>query len=130
MNWQKQAINPEPFEQWDRAWRKRLGFFDGLHFFRRTNSANCINIAARHWPHKLCWDWILSWTWAIGPYYYPPWRWQWSLDHGINIGLIIGHFRFQRQDCGHMAALGPNYADAPRVVWKRQITELPPAGNA
>lgn len=124
MDWTSRAIDPRPFMAWDAAWRKKLGFFAGLRFFQRTSDRRSCTIASRHWPHKLCWDWSLSWTWAVGRYYYPEWRWRWSFSRRrIHIGLLIGHFDFQSQGYGYMRALGPDYADAPRIVWKREILQ-------
>lgn len=48
------------FEAWDRGWKRRLGPTAGLAFWTRTNTPGCWNLVSRHWPHKLCWDWLVS----------------------------------------------------------------------
>lgn len=47
------------FDAWDDARRAR-NVLAGLHFFRRTSCRRTFNLACRHWPHLLCWQWILS----------------------------------------------------------------------
>jgi hypothetical protein len=52
---------PDELSRW--SLRKKLRHpFAGLRWFTR-DSGGGLNIVSRHWPHMLCWSWLLSWHW-------------------------------------------------------------------
>lgn len=90
--------------------RKLRNPFAGLVFFERVNDGS-LNIVSRHWPHLLCWSWLLNWDGRR------PWRWipgchfrtaQWA------------RFFFTWQHYDYMVGLGPVRVDAVQDV-ARQI---------
>lgn len=52
-------VSEKQFIDWNETW-KRKNYFAGLAFFNRTSSRLCFNIISRHWPHLLCWSWLIS----------------------------------------------------------------------
>lgn len=48
------------FDAWDCAMRRKFGWRAGLSFWTRESGGGRVLIA-RHWPHKLCWDWAVYW---------------------------------------------------------------------
>lgn len=108
------------FEAWDRAHR-RARPFAGLCFFKRSSSRSII-IVSRHWPHLLCWQWLLDWK----PYKADERR-QWLAFYSrpntwtLHIARL-GYLYFKRQNYDRMAALGPRWADAP-VIFPKVIAK-------
>lgn len=120
-SWKKTAVNVAEFDAWDYAMRKRLGRFAGLDFFRHNNTGGR-NLVGRHWPHKLCWDWFISWNpWRKD--YDGPRRFRvWGPRFGsMGIEFWFGRLTFHWQDDGWMGACGPLGLDAPKIIWKHQI---------
>ena len=106
------------FDAWDRA-KRRANPIAGLRFFQSTSSGRCVNVASRHWPHLLCWQWLLTWSPPApdGPRFwfkfFPAYgdgvpRWTLHL-------LRLGYLHFQRQNYDRMAALGPAGRGAPVI---------------
>ena len=104
------------FEAWDRE-KRRSRPFAGLKFGERCSDGS-INLAARHWPHLLCWQWVLNWKLyraderrhLLAFYRYAD---SWTLHL-----MRCGRLNFQRQDYDRMAALGPLGEGAP-VIFNR-----------
>lgn len=129
-SWRNDAVNLAEFDAWDRAMRKRLGFWAGLSFLQRhgTEKRATITIAARHWPHKLCWDWCIHWS----PYrrgfdgqrqvrfWLKP-----SIGNSIGAALWFGRITLSWQHYDHMPVSGPMGADAPKIIWKRDMDTAP-----
>jgi hypothetical protein len=55
--WEDRCENTADILAWSNA-HKRRNPFAGLRFFHRQG--NRLTIASRHWPHLLCWDWLLD----------------------------------------------------------------------
>lgn len=104
------------FDAWDRHMRRHQGWGAGLSFWKRDSGGGLI-IAARHWPHLLCWQWLLTWqargskreffrVWKLGP----------GAAGGLHVGLRLfwlGQLVYQRQASDRIASF--SYPDAPRV---------------
>lgn len=123
-SWRSDAVNLAEFDAWDRGMRKRLGFFAGLIFFQRHGSDNrtAWTVAARHWPHKLCWDWCVHWTpWK--EHYDGPRRLRAWLPSYNSTGIEcwFGRLSLAWQHYDHMANVGPIGMDAPKIIWKRDM---------
>lgn len=105
------------FDAWDDERRREAGFFAGLRLFKMTGRR--FRIACRHWPHLLCWQWILAVDFmpfrgralefrrsgpgaAGGLHWSLRFLWLFSLD-------------YQRQGSDRIAALGPIRASAPKI---------------
>lgn len=127
-NWRDGAVNAAEFDAWDNRMRKQLGFFAGLSFFERHNPTKrpkrTWTLAARHWPHLLCWDWTVWWQ----PYCDKHWdgdrrlKLRWAPQYGsVGIDLWFGHLSLHWQNYGHMAVSGPMGADAPKIIWKHSM---------
>lgn len=109
------------FDAWDRAKRKSNPWA-GLKFFEQTNDRRSFNVAARHWPHLLCWQWLLIWSRPApdGPRYgfkFYPARGE-SVPRWTLHLLWMGYLHFQRQNYDRIAALGPAGEGAP-VIYPR-----------
>lgn len=56
------------FVRWSEGWKRRLGFTAGLtllelrkdHYGDPPRKSWALMIASRHWPHLLCWQWLLQ----------------------------------------------------------------------
>jgi hypothetical protein len=117
-SWRRYAT-PDSLARWDaweRSQRRKLGFFAGLHIG--------LDGIARHWPHLLCWSWMLNverrtafgwraWVPFVVMPGYVALGWVWAVT-------------LRWQDYGYMGALG-EYADHPEVEWKRRE---PPQGGS
>lgn len=65
------------FARWSDGWKRRLGFTAGLtvlrlrwtHPDRPHKPYWTLTVAARHWPHLLCWQWHLSFRMQRGRRY-------------------------------------------------------------
>jgi hypothetical protein len=109
-SWRREA-EPASLAAWDawcRAQRRALGWRAGLRVTPWRIS--------RHWPHLLCWSWMLTverrtsfgwraWVPLIVTPGYVAIGWVWSLA-------------FRWQPYGYMGALG-RYAAHPEIAWKR-----------
>ena len=99
------------FEAWDRK-QRRARPFAGLAFFRPASDASTI-IASRHWPHLLCWQWLLSWK----PYRADETRRWLKLYRDTDTWTLhvarLGFLYFKRQRYDRMAARGPDRAPWP-----------------
>jgi hypothetical protein len=42
--------------------KKKLGFFNGLQFFSRTNESHRFLLVSRHWTYCICWSWFLEYS--------------------------------------------------------------------
>jgi hypothetical protein len=106
------------FEKWSAEQKRKLGPFAGLKMFRRTSGRSVI-IISRHWPHLLCWQWLLDWA----PYKADEKRRLFAFFSDTNTWTLhlawIGYLYFKRQSYDRMAALGPRWADAP-VIFPRE----------
>lgn len=121
MSWRKDG-HPDDvaaFDLWDRAQRRSRGWRAGLTFLRRTSDRRSIQIAARHWPHLLCWSWALDI--AHGRHF--GWRawvpgFSWSRRHaslrlGFNTEIYLAW-----QNYGWMPAVTLKGL-APKIRWNR-----------
>jgi hypothetical protein len=102
------------FEAWSERQKRVLGPFAGLKVFSRTSGGSLI-IVSRHWPHLLCWQWLLDWV----PYRTDERRRWFALYRQPNSWTLhlarLGYLYFKRQSYDRMAALGPRWADAPVI---------------
>lgn len=106
------------FDAWDDEQRRQRGFWAGLRLFSNLGKRH-IYIASRHWPHLLCWQWIL--TLDILPFRPRLLEFK-KLGPGANGGLSWS-FRFlwlfslcyRRQASDRIPALG--LREAPRVYY-------------
>lgn len=110
-SWRRDAepLSLARWDAWERAQRQKLGWRAGLHISPRRIS--------RHWPHLLCWSWMLtierrtSFGWRrwvpviVTPGYVAIGCW-WSVA-------------LRWQSYGYMGALG-QYADHPEIEWVRR----------
>lgn len=113
------------FIEWDKSKRRELGPFAGLSLFRRTSSKRTFNVASRHWPHLVCWQWILSWSLPAGKRFFFR-RFSGPGDCWTLHLLWCGYLHFQRQSYDRIAALGPLGDGAPVIF---PIT-TPPAAQS
>ncbi|MFN4296785.1 MAG: hypothetical protein ACK4FB_08075 [Brevundimonas sp.] len=106
------------FDAWDDAMRGR-NVFAGLHLFRRTSCARTVNLACRHWPHLLCWQWIL----ALDVRPHRPMLWHFHRSGPGAMGgeswtlrfLWLFCLRYQRQASDRITQPGPLRSEAPEV---------------
>jgi hypothetical protein len=102
------------FEKWSADQKRKLGPFAGLKMFSRTSGRSII-IVSRHWPHLLCWQWLLDWV----PYKADEKRRLFAFYRHTNTWTMhlagLGYLYFKRQSYDRMAALGPLGADAPEI---------------
>lgn len=130
-DWRAEAVNLSEWQIWDRSRRKTLGPFAGLAFFHRTSSPRLFNLAARHWPHRLCWDWILGlelWSPKQG---FP--KLSLIIDRPgqmLMVGLLFFSIRFQRQTSEWMVASGPERRTGPKIIWAHHLRNAEPMGEA
>lgn len=86
--------------------RKLRNPFAGLAFFTRCSDGG-LNIVSRHWPHHLCWSWLIDFRWQ------PPSKWR--IGGYTNSGgsfHCVGPFALRRQNYDYMTALGRHADDA------------------
>lgn len=129
-SWKDRASNVAEWEKWDRAWRDRLGWRAGLSVFRKTSGDRHWNLLSRHWPHRLCWSWIISASLPrsgegarTGLFISRPFR------RG-SVNLLGASISFVWQDSDHMANLGRYQDGAPEIYWKHHLENATPAGVA
>lgn len=131
-DWRSEALNLTSWQAWDHQRRKELGPFAGLAFFHRTSNRRSFNLVARHWPHRLCWDWLISMDlWA--PKQGFPLKLSLIIDRPAQVAtvdLLFVSFRFQRQTSEWMIASGPERQTAPRIIWAHQLRNTEPMGEA
>jgi hypothetical protein len=111
------------FDDWDRSRRAR-NVFAGLKLFYSTSDGRIINLASRHWPHLLCWQWIVSWCRPFPGYeqqFFKLHREGPGLSGGESVTLHLlwlGYIHYRRQASDRMAALGRGHFDAPVIFPK------------
>lgn len=121
------------WDAWDRALRRRLGLRSALAFWGRTNVPGCRNLVACHWPHRLCWSWLLSATWVRKD------RLAYAGPNGLRLivsrryrhaDLHLWRLRLHAawQDDQWMAA-GHHRETVPRLIWARHLAGLEAAGG-
>lgn len=116
-NWRADAANFEAWAKWDRDQRLKHGIFGGLSFWSKTNVPRSRVLIARHWPHRLCWDWSI-WVGLHRKGYDGKRKIALLVDQrSVTVEFIVGHIRFDRQNSQWMVASGPLRATAPRIVW-------------
>lgn len=129
--WRSRASNLAEWEAWDRSWRKRLGWRAGLNFWSKTNQDGARVLISRHWPHRLCWSWMV-WVSRNRPGYEKnriglvvvrPYR-------VFNLMLWKWRVSFHWQDSDYMVGLGHYKNGAPKIYWKHQLERAEPAGSA
>lgn len=122
-------VNNDKLRAFDRE-RRRRAPLAGLRFFQRTSSAGWFLLVSRHWPHRLCWDWSLSWHHpqrakgemhplglSVGN------RWH----QKVSLGLWFGSLSFVKQPYGYMLqTFGED--PAPKAIYEHNITHE--AGHA
>lgn len=115
------------FDRWDRGMRRQFGLFAGLMFFHRTNSKRSFNLIVRHWPHLLCWQWVLAFNVAVadeGRHFFRFCGMTRPSIHGGQSWTLhlfwIGYLHYQRQASDRIAAMGPIGRDAP-VIYPREV---------
>ena len=105
------------FDRWDAEQRRKAGPLAGLRFHWNHGPH-----LSRHWPHLLCWQWMIR--------YEPPrykgkpgfWRFGPGAAGGDMIGLrlpLLGAIVYQRQASDRIAAFGTARRTAP-VIFKRE----------
>lgn len=126
-SWRDRAIPPSriAWDRWDADQRRRLGFWAGLSGPGRTNTTRHWNLAARHWPHRLCWSWVV-WAsvasrgdrWArMGLHFTRRYR-----SGQITFGpLAVG---LSWQDSDWMVGCGPLRETAPRIIWQHEVAQF------
>lgn len=131
-SWRSQASNAEAWLSWDRAWRRKLGWRAGLAFWSQTNTPGSRVLLSRHWPHRLCWSWSI-WVGLMRPEFDGPRRFLFILRRPyrqFDVRLWWVKVNYHWQDSAWMGALGPAYADAPKLYWKHHLENAEPAGTA
>lgn len=100
------------YKAWSLAWKRRLGWRAGLSFWRR-DSAGGLTIASRHWPHLLCWSWLVSWQRVPLGFRLGPWRFSRTM-----FGLAFGRRQIvlHRQRYDYMPAVNLS-REAPPINW-------------
>jgi hypothetical protein len=59
-SWRDRAPSLAEWERWDCRMRRRFGWRAGLSFWSRTNTPGQRVLLSRHWPHRVCWSWSIS----------------------------------------------------------------------
>lgn len=133
-DWREMAdpISLRAWEEWDRGWRRRLGWRAGLGFWSMTNVRRSRVLVSRHWPHRLCWSWsvwvgmrqsaekdgrrmlVLSWL---------------RQYRSAEVNLFGPYLRVTWQDSDWMVA-GSQRDVAPVIRWRRHLEAAEPAGRA
>lgn len=109
-SWRAEAdpVSLAAFDAWDRAQRKRLGFFAGLKVRRWAVS--------RHWPHLLCWSWALEFERRTS------FGWRQFVPIIVTPGYVAfgcwWSIALRWQACGYMGGLG-QYANHPKIEWRK-----------
>lgn len=131
-DWRDEALNLADWQDWDQRRRKELGPLSGLAFFSRTSSPRTFNVLSMHWPHRLCWDWLIAMEiWS--PKQGLPLKLSLIVDRPdqlILVSLLFVSFRFKRQTSQWMAAVGPDRQKAPKIIWAHQLRNAEPMGEA
>lgn len=78
-------------------WRKVRNPFAGLTFWT-WDSGGGLQLACRHWPHLMCWSWILSWRWPDGKGGEHHHWGIWHHRHNIGGWFVVGPLWFSWQD--------------------------------
>lgn len=120
--WKDDAYNPEEFRAWDRAMRKKYGYFAGVGWFRRTDREGYRSLS-RHWPHMLCWSWQL-WIGVDTPQFQVHVNRYYRF---INLDLAWARLRLSWQDYGWMAKKNMG---APEVRWHHHLLHMNSQGTA
>lgn len=131
-NWRDDASNLAEWDVWDRAWRKKLGWRAGLRFWGGTSTPGSRVLISRHWPHLLCWSWSV-WVGKRREGFDGPRRFSIGYSRQYrcaDIWLFVVYARLSWQNYGHMANVGPRYADAPKIFWKHHLENAEPLGSA
>lgn len=133
-NWRERATAKSlaAFDAWDRAQRKRLGWRAGLRAWSKTNVARRRNLLSRHWPHKLCWDWLVCAS-IVLPVNAETNGLKLILSRRYrHVDVVLGplHIHAAWQDSGYMAGVGPYRTEAPKLVWSDHLAHMEPRGTA
>jgi hypothetical protein len=123
-SWRKDAVNAAEFDAWDKRMKRKCGFFAGLRFFEgRIDSG--LTIAYRHWPHKLCWDWLVR-IHTVRPKYDGKRRflfWHRQSLRGGQLWLWFWCISWVWQDSDWMVKDHfKREWHPPTVIWKHQVT--------
>jgi hypothetical protein len=131
--WQDNALNLDAWKAWDRAQRQRLGFFSGLKFWSKTNTPGSRVLLARHWPHRLCWDWSIWVGFYRGAKYDGPRKFLLSVSRkyrSINVSLFFVNAHITWQNYSYMGGLGPTGTECPQIIWAHHLQHAEPMGTA
>lgn len=88
--------------------KKELGFFSGLKFFKKTNMRGHYVLVSRHWPH------IIPWSWSVWVSF-SKWPFKWghlktpNKYFYLNFTLFFVNFSINRQPYDWMVK--QNYVD-------------------
>lgn len=94
------------YQAWDRS-QRRAAPFAGLRLFERTSDRYRFSLASRHYPHLLCWQWLLEWQFTKPGERRFFCRYH-SMFGGWTLGLLwLGRIYYKRQNYDDMPALGP-----------------------
>jgi hypothetical protein len=131
--WRDRASNVDDWDRWDRECRRKLGWCAGLRFWGVTNMPKTRTLLCRHWPHRLCWSWLI-WVGIVRPEFDGPRRFIFVVNRRyrhVDIRLWCVKLHAAWQDSSWMVAVGPTYKpDAPTIYWKRDLANAEPAGSA
>lgn len=128
-NWQDMVSNLSEWKDWDRAWRRKLGWRSGLQFWGKTNVHRSRLLLSRHWPHRLCWSWCV---WVGVRRHDEPRRFFVNVARkyrSITIQVWSIYTLFTWQDYDWMAGRLARET-APTIYWKHHLEHATPAGTA
>lgn len=94
--------------------------FAGLRFFYRDSGGGLI-LCSRHWPHLLCWSWIIRWQTDSGISHRPWWR-VGRVPH--NKIFDIGPVKVVWQGYQWMPATGPTWEKRCKAFVERRTSAL------
>ena len=132
-DWRDGAYNLAEWKAWDRAQRKRLGFFSGLAFWTKTNTPRSRVLLSRHWPHRLCWDWSIWVGMHRGAEWDGPLKVAFIVSRkyrNLDVSLLWFKAHVHWQNYQYMGGLGPNGEECPKIRWQHHLENAEPAGTA
>lgn len=130
-DWRDDAVpsTADAYHKWDKQQRRNFGLLRTIKWFGPTNQpGKRWAIASLHWPHRLCWSWIVDWSVV-----HPECR-------GIKICCAYRQFALvlwcrqlsvHWQDSGYMV-YGPHAEGAPKIMWRHEARSMmdQPLGRA
>jgi hypothetical protein len=130
-SWRDVASNLAVWEEWDRGWRRKLGWRAGLAFWSKTNTPGSRVFLSRHWPHRLCWSWSI-WVGRRREGFDGPPHFSLMISRRYRMARVqlwSVYASYNRQDSDWMPGLSYK-RDAPEIYWKHHLEHAEPAGTA